>query len=158
MKAPSMLLPHRYRILGWILSIPALTAGIYFMIAEPEFDALDARVPALIGEADGDIFGDNTFFIMMKNNLTDELVGAVLLIGLFLLCFTRERNEDEYIARVRSESMQWAVFVQMCVFFMALLTVYGIPFWSFMLINLYLLPLVFVVRYYSRIYKINRAS
>lgn len=151
-------MPHSYRIVGWILTIPAFAAGLWFMFAEPEFGALDARVFALIGEKGNDFLGDTAFFVFMKNNLTDELIGAVLLIGLFLLCFTREKKEDEYIARVRSESMQWAVFVQMCVFFIALLTVYGMPFWSFMLINLYLLPIVFVIRYYTRIYKINRAS
>jgi len=158
MKTRIKLLPYRFKIVGWILTIPAFATGLWFMIAEPDFEAMTFMVPAIIGETDGSFIGETGYFIMNRNNLMDELIGTVLMAGLLLLCFTRERQEDEYIARVRYESMQWAVLVQMLVFIIAMLSIYGLPFWNFMLVNLFLLPLVFVIRYYFLIFKMNRTS
>lgn len=161
MKKYGLLLPHRFKIWGWIITIPALAAGIWLLIndGEADLDIFDVQILALIGEGEGGFFGgDPALFVRMKNNLFDELIGALLMIGLLLLSFTREKTEDEYISRIRSESFQWAVFVQMILYILALLVIYGTPFWTFMLINLYLLPIVFVVRYYYKLYQLNRLS
>lgn len=161
MKKNGLLLPHRLKVWGWILTIPSLVTGIWFMAenSAAEYDLFDFEILAVVGEGEDGFFGgDPALFVWMNNNLLDELVGALLMIGLLLLCFTREKTEDEYIARIRSESFQWAVFVQMVLYLVALLTIYGLPFWTFMLINLYLLPIVFVVRYYYKMYQLNRLS
>lgn len=123
-----------------------------------EAEWLHGRVPALIADKPGSLLGgDTTFFTMVKNNLTDEVIGGVLMLGLILLCFTRQKTEDEYIARIRLESFLWAAFIQCSIFLIALLTIYGEPFWVFMMVNFYLLPIIFVIRFYTRVNALNRA-
>jgi len=157
MKRRSLLLPHSLKKYGWMLSIPSFCIGAYYVFTGSDFTWLTANVPAVLADgSEGFLGGNCAFFTMTKNDLTDELIASALLVGLYLLSFTREKVEDEYISRIRAESMLWAVFVQMMVFLVALWTIYGMPFWTFMLINLYLLPLVFVVRYYGKLYVLNR--
>jgi hypothetical protein len=159
MNGTKWLLPYRLKIWGWILSLPAFCAGLFYLLTGMEADWLSGRVPALIDDKPGSFFegGGAVFFTMVENDLTDELIGGILMLGLILLCFTRQKTEDEYIAKIRLESFLWAGFIQCSLFLIALVTIYGIPFWYFMIVNLYLLPIVFVVRFYIKVNALTRA-
>ena len=50
-------------------------------------------------------------FTIQTNNFTDELGGILLIIGLLLIAFSKEKDEDERISRVRLESLLWATLV-----------------------------------------------
>lgn len=159
MNSTKWLLPYRLKKWGWILTVPSFIIGIFFLITDGfDIDWLDTKVFAIIGEEKGDWFGDTGFFLFMENNLADELIAGSLMLGLMFLCFTREKFEDEYIAKIRWESMLWAVYTQMIVFIIALFTIYGIPFWTFMLVNMFLLPIFFVVRYYWKLFTLKREA
>ena len=157
MKNNRLLLPYRFKKLGWILTIPSFLAGLWVLIWEPEIEFLTTQVFAFFGEDGSSFFGgDPKMFVWMTNNLLDELISVTLMAGLLLLSFTREKQEDEYIGRIRQESMYWAVFTQMMVFIGATLTIYGTAYWTFMLVNLFTLPLFFVLRYYFMKIKLQR--
>ena len=157
MNSTKLLLPYRLKKWGWILTLPSFFAGILFLATDGIDPAwLNIKTLAIIGEKDGSLIGDTAFLIFMENNLADEFIAGALMLGLLFLCFTREKIEDEYISQIRWESMLWAVYTQMIVFIVALFTIYGMPFWTFMLVNMFLLPIFFVVRYYWKLFTLKR--
>src|SRR5687768_14271635 len=91
---PKYLLPHIYKKIGWVITIPFLLYAIYSYIL-------------------GDIFNLPYGADSIGNNF--PLLGTIILIGLLagllLVSFSKERTEDEYIGRLRMESLQLAVII-----------------------------------------------
>ncbi|HEY4651381.1 MAG TPA: hypothetical protein VIG72_08200 [Pontibacter sp.] len=88
------LFPHRYKILGWILLVPALIVGALAILSDCAIFELDTTVFALY---DGRIFEKAKAFRLIGNNIFDELVAITAIVGGLLAAFSREKDEDEYI-------------------------------------------------------------
>jgi small-conductance mechanosensitive channel len=138
------LFPDRFKKIGWFIFIPALILGIYYLITGVEFGFLDARAFALI---DDEIMGETQFMTMVDNNLTDELIGILLLIGALLVAFSKEKDEDEFIMKIRLESLLWATFVNVGFLLFCLIFVYGMMFFTVMMLNMYSLLILFIIRF-----------
>lgn len=141
-----LLLSHRWKTPGWILTVPAMVAGLYFWIKQ-DFEHLQVTVPAW---ADQFLWIDNFFNSedRPKIALLDELITVSLLIGLLLLAFSREKEEDEWIQRVRLESLQWAILINAVLLLLFTVFVHGSPFFTVMTFNMFTPLLIFVGRFY----------
>ena len=101
------LLPNRLKSVGWIIAIPAFVLMILNLQFGFTFPFLDYAVKGL-----KNISFDNGFlFNIQYNNFTDEVGGVLLIIGLLLITFSKEKDEDEMISKLRLESLLWAVFI-----------------------------------------------
>jgi hypothetical protein len=141
---PTYLFPHRYKRLGWLLLIPGVILGIIYLAAEPEPTWLDWPVFALV---DDFIFEDGVFLRVVENNVFDELAGLLLIIGALLVAFSKEKQEDEYIARIRLESLVWATYINYFVLVLAILFVYGLPFFWVLVFNMFTMLFFFIIRF-----------
>ncbi len=143
----NLLLSHRWKIPGWILTVPAFLAGLYFLFINEDFELLCITVPEW-----------STHFLwieqFMQNDkpitlcLLDELISVCLLVGLLLLAFSKEKVEDEWIQRVRLESLQWAILINAVLLMLFTVFVYGSPFLTVMTFNMFTPLLIFVGRFY----------
>ena len=77
----------------------------------------------------------------------DELFVIGLLVGLLLAAFSRERDEDEYMTRLRYESLVWAVLADSLFVVIATLTVYGPDYVYVLLVQLFLQLILYIVRF-----------
>lgn len=145
------LLPHKFKKLGWFLLIP----GIILFIAVPEIGWLDARVPALIN---GELFEKAQFFTWVSTNMTFTLYGILILTGALLVCFSREKIEDEYIGELRLSALLWAVFLHSVLLLLAFLLVYGAAFWFVLLFNMFTPLLLFILRFHYLLYRHSKAA
>ncbi|HRI62411.1 MAG TPA: hypothetical protein PK228_21870 [Saprospiraceae bacterium] len=147
----NLLLSHRWKTPGWILTIPAFVAGLYLLFIEEDFEHLCVNIPGWarhflwikefsIGQSDG-----NQAVTLC---LLDELISVCLLIGLLLLAFSKEKVEDEWIQRVRLESLQWAILINAVLLLLFTVFVYGTPFLTVMTFNMFTPLLIFVGRFY----------
>ena len=57
-----------------------------------------------------DIFS-NPPFEWNTNNIADEIASILLIIGGILVAFSKTKDEDEYISKIRMESLIWATYV-----------------------------------------------
>src|SRR5438034_604935 len=73
---------------------------------------------------------DLSTFSFRNTNITNTIVGAGFLIGALLVSFSKEKNEDEFIAEIRLSSLLWAVCVSYTLLLVAFLFVYGSPFFE----------------------------
>jgi hypothetical protein len=150
-----LLLPNRYKTMGWIILIPATILG--FILAYNEFGAewLNARVFAIV--TDGTL-SNNRYFSFAYTNITNTVIGSLFIIGAMLVGFSKEKNEDEFIAELRLSSLLWAVCVSYLLLFIAFVFVYGTPFLDVMVYNMFTVLIIFIVRFNYLMYKNSKTA
>jgi len=89
---------------------------------------------------------------IIHDNFTQELAGILFIVGAFFIAFSKEKNEDEYIAKIRLESLLWATYVTFAIQILCLLFFYDFTFLKWMIINMFTILIVFIVRYNYIIY------
>ena len=137
-----------------MLLIPGLLAGIVMLILGeikgPEMKILAIWVDELLGKAG--------FFEVIENVIADELIAIGLLLGSVFIALSREKKEDEFIMRLRLESLVWALYWNYGILLFAILFVYGLPFFWVMTINMFSLLLLFVARFRWRMSSIRNGE
>ncbi len=147
------LFPNVVKKIGWFIFIPAVIAGVYYLFDGTELAFLDARVFAIY---DDEIMGETIYFKMTDNNLTDEILGILLLIGSVLVAFSKEKDEDEFIMKIRLESLLWATFVNVGFLLFCLMFIYGMMFFTVMMLNMYSLLILFIIRFNIIMYRTKK--
>ena len=144
MTESKMLLPYRWKKIGWFLLVPFFVLGLLYLVLGDDFTFNFARLH----------FGTNTFFsggnwlFSLKNNdLTDEIISIGLIVGILLTAFSKEKVEDEWIARTRLDAMLWAVYLNTILLLLSIIFLYGDLFWQVMILNLFTAPLFFLLRF-----------
>jgi hypothetical protein len=133
------LLPNRFKIIGWFLFIPGIILGILYLIYEPQPKFLNATVFAI---------AESLFkFSFIKNNVYDEITALLLIIGAIFIAFSREKSEDEYISKIRLESLVWATYVNYIIVILAIIFVYDFGFYWVILLNMFTILIFFIIRF-----------
>ena len=97
------LLPHKYKTLGWVLFIIGLLSGSVLLFNGYDSSFLNVKVLTIYNEP---IFSEgSSFFKIVDNNITDELVSLLIIIGGLLVGFSKEKVEDEFIYKLRKDSL-----------------------------------------------------
>lgn len=145
----TLLISHRWKTLGWALTIPALLGGIFFIVTDYPDEFLKVNIPAWLERflwIDDGIFGSNTK--PQALSLLDEVIAIALLLGLLLLAFSKEKLEDEWIQHVRLESFQWAILINTLLLMLFTIFIHGFPFLNVMVYNMFTPLIIFVARFY----------
>jgi hypothetical protein len=147
----SVLLPSRYKWYGLILLVPSLFLGIlvrFYDFAFP-FLTLHKMGTSLVQE--------NHFNLEEQINLTDEFALTGIIIALLFIAFAREKQEDEFIGRLRLESLQWAVIFNYILLLVATWLVHGLGYIDVMMYNMLTILLFFIIRFHLVLYR-NRST
>ena len=144
------LFPNNYKKLGWIILIIASTLGIFLMFTG--FEGMPVRTKAFALFND-DFFGKSHFFTFIDTNITNTIVGSLFIIGALLVGFSKEKNEDEYIANIRQSSLLWAVLVNYILLLFSFVFIYGTAFLNVMLYNMFTVLLIFIFRFNYVLYR-----
>ncbi|TNE53690.1 MAG: hypothetical protein EP338_10590 [Bacteroidetes bacterium] len=139
----SFLFPHKFKRIGWILFVPALVLAGMLLFKESLIE-WKIQVFAFI---DIPIMAETQYFQLVENNIADEVCSILLIISIFLITFSREKVEDEYIAKIRMESLIWACYVNYGILLLAVLFVYGIGFYWVLIFNLFTILIAFLIRF-----------
>lgn len=93
---------------------------------------------------------------IVDQNLTNEVAGLGIIIGLMMIAFSREKVEDEMIGQLRLEALQWSVYANYLILAISMLTVFDEAFFSVMIYNMFTVLLVFIARFRWLIYRNNQ--
>lgn len=145
-----LLFPHFFKKIGWVILIPITLYGIFSHITSFELLPLNIKVFAFISD---EFFSDTQYFSMVKTNVGPTLTGILFIIGAMLVAFSKEKKEDEYITELRLSSLMWAVSVNYILLFLAFLFVYGMPFHTVMIYNMFTVIIIFIIRFHFILYK-----
>lgn len=149
-----LLLPNKYKIIGWFVVIPATIFGIILMITDFEGMPLNAKVFALLNS---EILGKSQFFTFINTNITNTVVGIFFILGALLVGFTKEKNEDEFIANLRQSSLLWAVLINYILLLFSFAFIYGTAFLNIMLYNMFTVLIIFIARFNYVLYRTSKS-
>lgn len=149
------LFPSKFKKIGWILLIPSVILGIINLFFEYEPSFLDWKVPAFFVDK---LSGKNTFFGFVENNLLNEIIGIFIIVSAILVAFSKEISEDEYISKIRLESLVWAVYVNYGILIVAFLFIYDLSFFWVMTFNMFTILLFFIIRFQWQISKLKKST
>lgn len=131
----NILLPTRFLKIGWFVLIPfgiLLFATNYFDFS---FAFLDFPLPV------------GGFFQFLDQNFTNELALLGVFIGLFFVSFSKQKEEDEFIQKLRLESLLIAFYIHTFILVLGTLLFYGLVYLEFMGYNMFTLQIIFILRF-----------
>jgi hypothetical protein len=154
MKA-NYLFPNKYKKIGWLIFIPTAIIGLITLILEYEPDFLDFKVPAIFID---EIFGNKYLIGMVENNILNEVLGVLVIISSLLVAFSKEKSEDEYISKIRLESLVWAVYVNYGILLISFIFIFDLSFLWVMIFNIFTVLLFFIIRFNWQISKLKKSA
>jgi len=146
------LFSHKYKPLGWFLFIIGSIFGVILLIYDFEFPSWEVNVFPLIGDS-GFLSNGNPAFSWSKNDIVDEITGLLIIIGGILVAFSETDDEDEFISKIRMDSLIWATYVNYIVLIIAMLLVFDFAFFNVMIVNMFTILFFFIIRFHYVLYK-----
>lgn len=147
------LFPYKYKMIGWIILVPAAIFGLVMIVTNYEPKFLEINVFSLTTQTFGD--SDTHWF---RNNISNEIAAVMFTVGALLAGFSKQKNEDEFIASIRLESLLWATYVNYAILIVTMLLVYDSGFFTVMIFNMFTVLIIFLLRFNFMIYKFNKAT
>lgn len=140
------LLSNKFKIPGLILFILGLIAGAYIYLTEYESDFL--TIPVFAIHSNDGLFADpDGFFKIIDNSIADELAALAIIIGGLMAVFSREKTEDEFIYKLRKDSLVWAIIVNYIILVLAIVFVYDFTFFHVLVFNMFTPLIFFILRF-----------
>ncbi len=149
------LFPSTYKKWGWIILIPAAILGVIDLFIETQPAFFNWTVPALYK---AEFMGKTTYFGWVENNVLNEILAVLVIMGSLLVAFSKQQYEDEFIAKTRLESLVWATYVNYIVLLVAILFVYDIGFLWVMIFNMFTILIFFIIRFHWQIFKMKTSE
>ena len=150
------LFPNKCKKFGWILFVPSLLAGLILFISGIDFgNYFKMNVFAIY--SDQFLSGTN-FFTIIENGVLDEIILVLIIVGAILISFSKTKNEDEFISKIRYESLVWATYLNFILMIIATLVIYGFAYFNVLVTNVFAMLLFFIIRFHFMIYKLNKSS
>lgn len=144
---------NKYKRIGWIILIPSAILGLLSLTLNIEPVFLDFKVPALFIN---EFFGEKSFIGIIENNILNEILGVLIIISSILVAFSKEKTEDEYITKIRLESLVWSVYVNYGILLFAFLFIYDSSFLWVMIFNMFTVLLFFIFKFNWQLYKLKK--
>jgi hypothetical protein len=130
-----ILFPSSFGVIGRILFLPALALGIANFYWEFEIGWLALDLP------------NTTFFFEENQNLTNELVMISLIGSLFMMGFSKEKNESEELWNLRLQSLLFAVWLNYILMLFCIIFFYNLIFLQIMAYHLFSILVIFIIKF-----------
>lgn len=153
--ATKYLFASRYKMVGLIILIPSAIMGLYALIKDWEPHFLDIPVFGLFVD---DLTNSATFTGIIENNILNEILGILVIVGSLLVAFSREKDEDELITKIRLESLVWATYWNYGVLVLSFLLVYDISFYWVMVFNMFTILILFIIKFNLKLWSLRKSA
>ncbi|PJJ83463.1 hypothetical protein [Mucilaginibacter auburnensis] len=97
---PYLLFPNKFRMIGWLLFIPGFILGVACQIWQYQIPGFTLKLRET-----------SSLLKPEYENFTNELALALVVAGLLMTAFAKEKVEDELISKIRANSLYWAILV-----------------------------------------------
>jgi hypothetical protein len=152
----SILIPFKFKIIGWCLFVPSLITGIVLLFTNFE-TPIDWKIIFFAICYDG-ILSSIKYFGITEIQFIPNLTAVLFLIGGLMIVFSKEKIEDELINTIRLNALQWAVFTNYICLLFAVLFVYGTPFFTIMVWNMFTVIIIYIPRFYYLLWKLSKTA
>ena len=139
------LFPYRSRYLGIFL----ILLHIPVTVAWRHSNSGQAFHGLATDTMDSMLFTKNLFFFITSS--------VLVLLGLFLIAFSKEKIEDEQIFQLRLDSLRWAIYCNYLILILSIVFTNGIDFIDMLRLNLWVPLVFFIIRFRWVLFRLNRS-
>ena len=133
------LLPYGYKRVGWVLLIGALAVGLCAAAIDFDYESV-----ALFQS------------LQLKDPLINNYIVIGLWLGVLFVGCSREKIEDEMIARIRLNALLVALYIQAAFIIVATFICNNLDYLTIMMYNLVTYPLIFVTAYRTLLWRARK--
>ncbi|MFC2113822.1 hypothetical protein ACFLRI_00580 [Bacteroidota bacterium] len=144
------LFPNQLKKVGWILFLLGVITGLIFMIFKPDLHFLDINIFAIVYKP---FLGDAIYFCLAETDISDEIICLLIIIGGLFVAFSKEKTEDEFISKIRLESLLWSTYVNFAILIISILFTYEEVFFWIIVFNMFTILIFFIIRFNWALYK-----
>jgi len=157
METQNYLLPNQFKKIGWILFIFTTLFTIYYLCCDQEPALFNLKAFAFLTD---DFFTNSTrtYFTVINDNIGNEIIGVFGILACLFIAFSKEKYEDEFVAKIRLDSLLWATYLNYIILLFAIIFIYGLPFFWVLIFNMYTILIVFIIRFNWMNYKLKKST
>ena len=144
----SYLFPVYFKKIGWYMFPFMLAFSIYVLYIK---NGLNWDVSMWTFVSDSKWFGTSV------QDISDEIAFTGMTVSLLFIAFAKRKDEDDYISRIRLDSLVWAVIANYAILTAATWLVYGFPYFNVMLYNMFTILILFIVKFQLALYKLKKS-
>lgn len=154
----TFLLPNFLKPLGWILFVTSTLTFLYFTISGKSIDEYLLCKTFAIYQDGFFMVNKSKLLQIIENPMLDELLLVSFLLGALILGFSKTKNEDEMVAKIRYESLVWATIFNIVMIIITTLTIYGMVFLNFIYFFIVSSLFFFIIRFHYQLYLFQKIS
>jgi hypothetical protein len=136
----NLLLPYPWKIAGWFLTLTGSVLGVLYNWFDFRFSM---RVFAIYSS-----FLQTKMFETFRTNFADELIMLLLIFGLSLIVFSKEKIEFENLDSARNKALARAFILNNLFLLFSVLFIYGSGFIAALVLKLISFSLLYLFFFY----------
>lgn len=129
----NLLFPPAFHILGWILFIPALIAGLLIYA-----DAIRSAG-------------------ILETVINDAVIIGIALGSLLIVC-SKEKIEDEMTRAIRLSALLNSLYIYILLLILSTIMINGVEFMEFAIVNLVLFPIIYVLIFRLEMHRYSKIT
>ena len=135
-----LFLPNKLRIYGWVILLFGIILGVsrFYFGVKPEF--LNIKVFAVYSK-----YFETNYFKVIENHVSEELTALLILVGLFIISFTKEKIENDSVSAIRYKSLIFTFYINTVLIALSFLFVYGFGFINILVINVFSPFIIYII-------------
>jgi hypothetical protein len=137
------LFPKYFKRIGFWVSIPTIILDCLIMYGNA-IDKFFQRFFPSFTPKEFELSGKVGYYV---GTYLDTLAIVLTIIVLLMIAFSKEKIEDEYVAQIRLESLQWAVYCNFALLIIFTLFVYGFDYYDVTVYNMFTPLVIFILRF-----------
>ncbi|WP_228850733.1 hypothetical protein [Aegicerativicinus sediminis] len=116
------------------------------MISDYSMDFKEFKFFAIVGS--DDMFSKREFFKWVENDPIDEILCLLVIIGGLIIAFSRQKVEDEFINKLRMDSLLWAILINYAILILAIIFVFDMAFFDVLIFNMFTTIVFYILRFH----------
>ncbi|MBT8271750.1 MAG: hypothetical protein HKO90_02835 [Flavobacteriaceae bacterium] len=140
------LISNKYKPLGWVMFTLGIIGGVALMITDYDTDWLQLKVLSIYS-GESILSNDTGFFRIVENSIVDEIVSLFIILGGLVVGFSKEKIEDEFIYKLRKDSLVWALLFNYAILVLAIIFIYDFTFFDVLVFNMFTPLIFFIIRF-----------
>jgi len=151
MHISKILLPRYFRYIGIALTLAGTVFSIIRFGYEIKPNFLETKVFVIYAA-----YLQTSEFRVITNNISEEICGITLILGLFFLAFSRFKAETDELMILRTKAFFYSFYTLTSFLLFCLLFIYGWGFLIVMTANIFLYLLVYNIWFYILFFRRSR--
>ena len=143
-----MLIPHYFKWAGSVLLLLGsfLTYLRYGLGISPKL--FECKVFAIYSA-----YFSTRWFAVIDNNIMEELCGILVISGLFMIGFAKEKDEKPIYREIRFKALMISVLLSAGMILFSFLFIYGTAFFAVMIFNTFLPLVLYILLFFFMLHK-----